>query len=75
MAAADQNVGPLDSIPPGEDPIMSNRKQNQQKRPHRNAFQLLMAKKLKYLVAAEKTYWEAISSLVHPTLVWVAEVG
>lgn len=56
-------VGPLDSIPQGESPIMSNRKRKQQKRPHLNAFQLLMAKKVKNLVAAEKTYWGAISSL------------
>ena len=42
---------------------MSNKKSKRQKRPHLNAVQLLMKMKAKNLVAAEKSYWEAISSL------------
>jgi hypothetical protein len=42
---------------------MSNRKRKQQKRPHLNTVQLLMREKAKKFIAAEKTYWKAISSL------------
>lgn len=42
---------------------MTNKKQKQRKRPHLNAVQLLVKKKAKSFVAAEKTYWETISSL------------
>ena len=42
---------------------MSNKKSKRQKRPHPNTFQLLMKMKAKNLVAAEKSYWESISTL------------
>lgn len=42
---------------------MINKKSKRQKRPHLNTFELLMQMKAKKLVAAEKSYWETISSL------------
>lgn len=43
--------------------LMTNKKHKQPKRSPRTAFELLMEKKAKSLVAAEKIYWETITSL------------
>ena len=42
---------------------MTNRKSKSAKRPPRTAIELLMEKKARNLVAAEKTYWEIVTAL------------